>query len=102
VSNQVIILKIGYNEWALTSKAGVAGKLLEILSQAVPVREDYHHEGRKSGETYFRIEARKAEVSVRLSESRFLLPPKPEDMESEGVLDINALPGVVKLLKGGR
>ena len=41
MSNTVIIIKLGYQEWAIRGKAGAAGKLLELLSGAVKVDRRY-------------------------------------------------------------
>jgi hypothetical protein len=94
--DQTILLTIGYDTYAVPVKPGVAGKLLEILSNAVPVR--YEHRSRTPRPQY-RIQLKSPGVKVELIERRDLLPPTKEDMDEEGTIELQALPGAVRLLK---
>lgn len=98
--SQVIILKIGYDHYALPFKSGVAGKLMELLNEATPVRENYRS-ALEGGYRYNVIPCR-ATVEIKMVPKTHILPPAPEDERIPEAIDIKALPGAMKLLKGGR
>jgi hypothetical protein len=94
--SQAIVLEIGYDRYVLPFKAGVAGKLIELLSQAVPCTEDWTlNKGRT-----FRLKPHRAKVEIKIVETKAILPPTEEDYKDSDVTDIMMLPGAVKLLKG--
>lgn len=95
-----IILKIGYNEFAIAAKPGVAGKLLELLQDAVPVRKT-HLESPTFREV-FHIEPRPVTVSVSVVQADQIRAPLAEDLNSRDAIDIRTLPGAVKLLRAAR
>ncbi|MBI5770886.1 MAG: hypothetical protein HZA93_24120 [Verrucomicrobia bacterium] len=91
-----IVLNIGYDCYVIPAKPGMAGKLIELLSEAVPARKSFE---RATGDDTFRIQPRRANVSVQVVSRSQVLPPKAEDVAGDDVVELKQLPGAVKLLK---
>ncbi len=98
--SQVVVLSIGYNHYVVAAKPGTAGKLLELLSGAVPVRKDYDRSSPAFRDVYT-VEPRRAEVTVTIVARDQIRPPKTEEMEGPEAVEFTALPTVrtLKLLK---
>lgn len=95
---KAVVLSLGYDHFVIPAKAGMAGKLIELLSEAVPCRKDFSV---RTGSDTYRIEPRRANVSVQIVNRDQILPPKKEDLDADDAIPVAALPGAVKLLKGG-
>lgn len=94
--SQAIILSIGYDCYVIPAKPALAGKLIELLSEAVPCRKDFSI---RTGQDNFRIQPRRANVSVQVVGRDQILPPKPEDFDGPDTVEVKTLPGAVRLLK---
>ncbi len=97
--SKVIILKVGYDTFAIPDAKGRAGQLLEIFQGARPVRNEYRRE--RDGGDHYRLEHKNPPtVSIEMIDPSRVLAPKPDSDASEAI-DLPALPGGVKLLMGG-
>jgi hypothetical protein len=92
---QAIVLSIGYDHFVIPAKPAVAGKLLELLSEAVPARKDFSV---GCGCDTYRIQPRRASLSVQIVGIDQILPPKSDDFEGRDVVELKSLPGAVRLL----
>lgn len=97
--SKAIVLSIGYDCYVCPAKVGQAGKLIELLNDIVPARKDFSI---RTGEDMFRLQPRRAKVSVAIVDTAQILPPADDDFSGPDVVDIKALPGAMRLLKGGR
>jgi hypothetical protein len=95
---KTVLLSIGHDYYVIPAKAGMAGKLIELLSEIVPVSRNYE---RLSTEDCYRIIPKSANVAVQIIDSKRILPPKKEDMQGDDVVELKLLPGAIRLLKGG-
>lgn len=93
----VIILSLGHNHYAIPAKSGAAGKLLEMLQEAVSVRRS-HLMAPSFREVYY-LEARPTNVSISVVQGDQVLAPEREDLSHHDAIDIQALPGAKKLLR---
>lgn len=93
----VILLSLGYDTYAVTGKPALAGKLLEILSDAVAVRANYDR-GLTGGPQSYRVQPRPVEVKIEMVDRRYLVPPSPADQAEHGTVEIKTLTGAVRLL----
>ncbi|HSV93124.1 MAG TPA: hypothetical protein VLH81_08605, partial [Desulfobacterales bacterium] len=90
-----IVLTIGWDNYVIPAKPSTAGKLLELLSEAVPVRKDFSVH---TGQDTYRIQPKRANVTVQVVGREQILPPKPEDFEGKDFVELKQLTGAVRLL----
>lgn len=97
---QALMLKIGYDRFILPVKPNVAGKLLELLSEAVEVRQTGEFLKGSVLREVFRIRPQRVSVEVAIISGEQILPPRAEDFSEPGAVDIKSITGAVRLLQG--
>jgi hypothetical protein len=97
--SKAVILSIGWEHYVIPAKAGLAGKLIELLADAVPARKDF---SATRGLETFRLQPKRAQISVQLVGTDQLLPPAADDYKDRDAIDLAQLPGAVRLLKAAR
>ena len=93
--SQAIVLTIGWDSYVIPAKPATAGKLLELLSEAIPARKDFSVH---TGQDTYRIQPKRANITVQIVGREQIFPPKPEDFEGKDVVELKQLTGAMRLL----
>lgn len=94
--SKAVVLTIGWESFVIPAKAGLAGKLVELLADAVPARKDF---SALRGLDTFRLQPKRANVTVQLIGADQILPPSEDDLRDRDAIDIKLLPAAQRLLK---